>query len=114
MLAPGRAPVLVAAGGTGGHLFPDILYDCGHYNLISEIDEHRHRGSAYECDKRRMFDIIAKTGKPNIFIRFNPDHKLSDKDTLVETIKKYINIDMDAPTKPWDEFGFFAVYLFYD
>ena len=98
---------------TDGHLFPDILYDCAHYNLIVEIDEHRHRGAAYECDKQRMYDIITKTGKPNIFIRFNPDCKQSDKDILVETVKKYINIDIDSLTKPWDDFGFLAVYLFY-
>jgi hypothetical protein len=42
---------------TNGHLFPDIRFDCGFFQLIVEVDEHQHRGAEYSCDKRRMYDI---------------------------------------------------------
>ncbi len=63
---------------SNGHLFPDIRIDCGHYHLIIEVDEHKHRGANYKCDEARMYDIIAKLGLPTIFIRYNPDSKKSD------------------------------------
>lgn len=75
---------------TNGHYFPDIRFDCLFYQLVIEIDEHKHRGSSYECDKQRMFDVTAKLGQPCIFIRYNPDSKESNKDILLEKIKYYI------------------------
>ena len=75
-----------------GHLFPDILFDCGFYHLIVEIDEFQHKISSYICEEQRMRDIIAKTGLPCIVIIYNPNNKKSDKDIH----------------------GFKAEYLFYD
>ena len=98
---------------TGGHLFPDILFDCGHYNLIIEVDEHKHRGVDYKCDKKRMYEIIAKLGLPCIFIRYNPDGKKSNKDTLLEKVNEYLDMDIEDEEKVWDDFGFKADYLFY-
>ncbi len=92
---------------SGGHLFPDILFDCGWYSLIVEIDEFQHRG--YECDKKRMVDIIAKLGMPCIFIRYNPDNKNSDKRILLNKVTEYLNLT----EKIWDDYGFLATYLFY-
>ena len=57
---------------TYGHLFPDIRFDCDHYQLIVEVDENKHRGADYSCDKQRMYDIIAKLGLPCVFIRYKP------------------------------------------
>ena len=94
---------------TGAHLFPDILVDCDFYYLIVEIDEHKHSGANYACDKKRMYDIIAKRGMPCIFIRYNPDNKLSDKNILLDTVKSYLNLDNTV----WDDFGFKCKYLFY-
>ena len=45
---------------TYGHLLPDIRFNLGFYQLIVEVDEHKHRGANYKCDKQRMYDIIAK------------------------------------------------------
>ncbi len=94
-----------------GHLFPDILFDLQFYNLIVEIDEHKHRGANYACDKKRMYDIIAKLGLPCIFIRYNPDSKLSDKNVLLTKVNEYLNIQPD--NNIFDDFGFKADYLFY-
>lgn len=91
------------------HLFPDIRYDCIKYNIIVEVDEFRHRGSSYDCDKQRMYDIVAKIGLPCIFIRYNPDNKNSNKNVLVKKIEKYLNLDEDL----WDDYGFYVEYLFY-
>jgi hypothetical protein len=96
---------------TGTHLFPDIRFDIIKYNLIIEIDEHQHRGAAYSCDEARMYDIIAKLGTPCIFIRYNPDNKLSNEEKLVETIRKYNNIELDDAE--WNDYGLIVKYLFY-
>ncbi len=101
----------VGADCTNGHLFPDIKFDRDYYNLIVEVDEHKHRGANYKCDERRMYDIIAKLGMPCIFIRYNPDGKKSDKNVLLTKIKEYL--ELDENTQVWDEFGFKADYLFY-
>ncbi len=95
-----------------GHLFPDILFDLQFYHLIVEIDEHKHRGANYRCDKQRMYDIIAKLGTPCIFIRYNPDSKLSDKNILLDKVNEYLNIKPND-NSIWNEFGFKADYLFY-
>lgn len=94
---------------TDGHLFPDIRFDCGHYQLIVEVDEHKHRGSSYKCEKQRMYDIISKLGMPCIFIRYNPDNKKSDKDVLLEKIIE----NFDLTNEVWDDYGFKVEYLFY-
>jgi len=96
---------------TGGHLFPDVLFDCGFYNLIIEIDEHKHRGASYSCDEKRMYDIIAKLGVPCIFIRYNPDDKNSDKNVLLELTKKYL--ELTETDMVWNDLGFKCDYLFY-
>jgi hypothetical protein len=98
---------------SNGHLFPDIRFDCDFYHLIVEIDEHKHRGSDYKCDKQRMYDIIAKLGLPCIFIRYNPDSKESNKDILVEKVQEYLELDIEDDNDIWDDFGFKAEYLFY-
>lgn len=98
------------------HLFPDILYNCNTYNLIVEIDEYKHRGSGYECDERRMYEIIAELGMPCVFIRYNPDDKKSDKNILLEKVKEYLNLDLTTKTPKdygFDDFGFKVEYLFY-
>lgn len=97
---------------SNGHLFPDIRFDCVFYHLIVEVDEHKHRGADYTCDKQRMYDIIAKLGLPCIFIRYNPDSKESNKKLLLKKVKKYLELDI-KDGKVWDEFGFKADYMFY-
>jgi hypothetical protein len=98
---------------SNGHLYPDIRYDCGHYHLIVEVDEHRHRGADYKCDKQRMYDIIAKLGLPCIFIRYNPDSQESNKEILLQKIKDYLDIVESDDPELWNEYGFKAEYLFY-
>jgi len=97
---------------TDGHLFPDVRFDCGDFELILEVDENRHRGAAYACDKKRMYDIIAKLGKSCAFIRYNPDNKLSDIKILLATIKSYLSKTVDDIQ--FNDYGFVADYLFYD
>lgn len=76
---------------TGSHLRPDILFERETYNVIVEVDEFEHK-YGYECELKRMYDIIANTLKPAIFIRYNPDHKNSDKDVLIERLCFYLEL----------------------
>lgn len=96
---------------TDGHLFPDIRFDCIYYQVIIEVDEFKHRGANYECDEKRMYDIIAKLGQPCIFIRYNPDSKKSNLSSLLDTVNKYLNVDVEDTV--WDDYGFKVLYLFY-
>ena len=97
---------------TNGHLFPDIRFDCGRFQLIVEIDEFKHRGAGYKCDERRMYDIIAKLGMRCVFIRYNPDAKESKRLILLEKIKKYLEI-VDTSEIIFDDFGLKPEYMFY-
>ena len=97
---------------SNGHLYPDIRYDCGHYHLIVEVDEHRHRGENYKCDEQRMYDIITKLGLPCIFIRYNPDSQESNKEILLQKIKDYLELDVESDNI-WNDYGFEVEYLFY-
>jgi hypothetical protein len=97
---------------SNGHLFPDILFDCGMYYIVVSIDEHKHRAPSYKCEEQRMRDIVAKLGLPTLFIRYNPDHKDSDKNILLKLTKEYLNLGkkyMDLV----DDYGLHVKYLFY-
>jgi hypothetical protein len=98
---------------TEGHLFPDIRFDCGSYQLIVEIDENKHRGSQYECDRQRMYDIIAKCGQFCIFIRYNPDSRESDRDVLLNTVEEYMDLNGGSMDGVFDDYGLKCIYLFY-
>ena len=99
---------------TDGHLYPDIRFEFDTYHLIVEIDEHQHRGASYECDKQRMYDIIAKLGQPCMFIRYNPDNKKSDKKVLLDTVKQYLDREYDDVRDIFDDYGFASIYLYYE
>lgn len=98
-----------------GHLYPDLRIEFTFYNLIIEIDEFQHRGASYKCDEQRMYNIVANMGLPCIFIRYNPDNNKSNGPKLIETIKKYLDLDInDVNNRPWDDYlGFKVEYLFY-
>ena len=108
---------------TEGHLFPDIRYDCClvseensyvPYFVIVEVDEHSHRRSSYECDKRRMVDIVAKLAAPCVFIRYNPDSADSDLEVLARYVKKYTSLK--SFPKEWEDMKLGCIktkYLFY-
>ncbi|AYV83189.1 MAG: hypothetical protein Hyperionvirus4_154 [Hyperionvirus sp.] len=98
---------------TGTHLYPDFRIDCGYYFLIIEVDEFEHKYGNYTCEDKRMYDIVAKIGMRCIFIRYNPDNKISDINVLLETIKKYLVGDIDSIGIPWDYKNLIVIYLFY-
>lgn len=106
---------------TDGHLFPDIRFECFYYgdnvlnyNLIVEVDEFQHGGASYECDKQRMYDIVAKISTPCIFIRYNPDGKESDIKILLKYVKKCLKSPISKTGNfVWNKFGFKCIYLYY-
>ena len=62
-----------------------------------------------------MHDIIAKLGLPCVFLRYNPDSKESNLETLLRKVNYYLNLDIkNIPRdKSWDDHGFKLEYLFY-
>ena len=100
---------------SNGHLYPDLRWDCNWFQLILEVDEFQHRGADYECDERRMYDIIAKLGMSCVFIRYNPDNKNSNLDVLQTTIKKYLKEEgkIKNSNLKFSDFGLITEYLFY-
>ena len=101
----------VGSSCTGRHIFPDIKFDLDTFYIIVEVDEHQHRGSSYNCEMKRMYDIVANLGMSCIFIRYNPDNKKSDKRILLDTINEYITKDVSKID--FDEFGLKIIYLYY-
>ncbi len=97
---------------TNGHLYPDIRFELFGFDLIVEVDEHRHRGAGYSCDERRMYEIIKQLGLPCVFIRYNPDDKKSDYNVLLEIVKEYLEKDMNEIDFN-EHSGLKVEYLFY-
>lgn len=101
---------------TNGHLYPDLRWDCGWFQLILEVDEFQHRGAEYKCDERRMIDIIAKLGMPCVFIRYNPDSKESNLEYLRIKIDEYLEEEeyVDNSDLDFGDFGLITEYLYYN
>lgn len=59
---------------------PDILIDFGSHVVVIEVDEHQHDSKSYNCEERRMLEIMQDAGmRPIVFIRFNPDDYTDSK-----------------------------------
>lgn len=97
----------------GTHLYPDILFECKGFDLIVEVDEHKHRGSGYDCDVKRMGEITIELGLPCVFIRYNPDSSESDIDILLFTVRQYLSLEKDDIQFIDDFRGYKAEYLYY-
>jgi hypothetical protein len=90
---------------------PDLRMNIGVFYLIVEIDENAHR--KYESDMQREYDIAAELQSKCVFIRYNPDHKESDLDVLIEWIKHYMN-NKENIIFPDDKYGVIRRPLYYD
>lgn len=100
---------------------PDIVYNCGFYNVVLEIDEFQHK--SYGCELNRMLLITQSLGLPTIFIRYNPDI-FRDKDSkivyvsLIEREKillQWVQYLLKTPPNIENKEQYLrCVYLFYD
>jgi hypothetical protein len=52
---------------------PDFLFDCGTHLVELEVDQFEHRNYEESCELARQYNIVAATGLPIHFIRYNPD-----------------------------------------
>jgi hypothetical protein len=52
---------------------PDFLFDCGTHLVELEVDQFEHRNYKESCELARQYNIVAATGLPVHFIRYNPD-----------------------------------------
>lgn len=107
---------------TDGHIFPDIRYDCVlqdpktnefiPYFLIVEVDEFEHRGASYECDQRRMHDMVAKLAAPCVLIRYNPDNR--DKERFQRVLVETIGENLRLASASWDQLWcIWVIYIGY-
>ena len=65
---------------------PDLLLDMGSHILIVEVDENQHTDYECSCENKRLMEISRDIGhRPLIFIRFNPDGYIDNKDTKIKT-----------------------------
>jgi hypothetical protein len=54
---------------------PDFLFDCDTHLVVLEVDQWEHLDGNYKagCELARQYSIVAATGLPVHFIRYNPD-----------------------------------------
>lgn len=74
--------------------FPDFKIDCNTFYLIIECDEYAHRTYDKNDEKTREDNIRLALNKKCIFIRYNPDNKVSKKTTInikQNILKSYID-----------------------
>jgi hypothetical protein len=113
---------------------PDFVIDIGHYLIIIEVDEHQHGGyrcvmictchgpneaAHCQCQQARMMDLGQALGKPQIYMRFNPDSYMTAcgtrgregparrKQELLRHVKHLV--DRGAPIAYTS-----CIYLYYD
>lgn len=103
-----------------GDYRPDILYDCGTYFIVVEIDEQQHKHISYNCEIVRMFNIEQSLGLHTIFIRYNPHKYIIDGKTKKTTLQQRLSIlqktiesEMSLEYKKRDN-SIKTIYLFYD
>lgn len=65
---------------------PDIMIDLGYQVIIVEIDENQHKAYDCSCENKRLMEISQDVGhRPIIFIRFNPDSYINNKNISVSS-----------------------------
>ncbi|CAI2182283.1 5961_t:CDS:2 [Funneliformis geosporum] len=52
---------------------PDFVIDADTHKVVLEVDEYQHKKGEYNCEVKRMWDIVQALGIPTLFIRYNPD-----------------------------------------
>jgi hypothetical protein len=68
---------------------PDILIDLNTHIIIVEIDENQHKTYDDTCENKRLMEISADLGHPNIiFIRFNPDNFINKNNQKISSCWK--------------------------
>ena len=68
---------------------PDLLLDLGSHVLIIEVDENQHMDYDCSCENKRLMEISRDIGhRPLIFIRFNPDQYIDNKNNKITSCWK--------------------------
>ncbi len=86
---------------------PDILINLGHRIVIIEIDENQHIDYDCSCENKRIMEIYKDLEhRPIVFIRFNPDEYVNEKDEEIkscwETDSKGIYKILKSNQKEWN------------
>jgi hypothetical protein len=62
---------------------PDLFLDLGDQIIIVEIDENQHDTYDCSCENKRLMELSTDVGhRPIVFIRFNPDEYIENKNNI--------------------------------
>lgn len=63
---------------------PDEIADFGTHCIIIETDEKKHNSYECSCENKRIMEISSDIGhRPIVFLRFNPDAYIDDKENKI-------------------------------
>lgn len=96
---------------------PDILYDCGGWAVIVEVDENAHRDYDRVCERNRMRAIMETLSMRTVFLRYNPDAFQHDGKTVwtsKEERHKHLISRLQHHLKTEPSELLVVEYLFYD
>jgi hypothetical protein len=86
---------------------PDILLDLGYQIIIIEIDENQHIDYDCSCENKRIMELSKDVGHRSIiFIRFNPDDYLKNKENITScwgVNKKGICVVRKSKKDEWND-----------
>jgi len=86
---------------------PDLLLDLGYQVIIIEIDENQHNKYDCSCENKRIMELSQDIGhRPIIFIRFNPDNYVNNKNVKIKscwTITKISGLIKIENKKQWNK-----------
>ncbi len=104
-----------------GNYRPDFKFDCNTYFVIIEIDENQHKQYDNNCELIRMNNIYLANGLPTLFIRFNPDSFICNKNKIqISLIDKYNNFINELSNYLFNNYKFQSdkgidiIYYYYD
>jgi len=110
--------------GTCGKERPDFVFlsDNKCYYVVLEVDEDQHKDRVCDCEYTRMINISQALGSPTVFIRYNPDKYVTNRDThnyfatkRLPILKNWLMNYLSKSLEEIRHFGYCSVtYLFYD
>jgi hypothetical protein len=83
---------------------PDVCIDKFTHVIITECDENQHRETS--CENKRTMELFQDFGnRPIVFIRFNPDSYINEKNEKIQSsfkMHKALDVPMIKDQKEWE------------
>ncbi|CAG8654587.1 3501_t:CDS:1, partial [Funneliformis caledonium] len=75
--------------------YSDFVIDADIYKVILKVDEYQHKKRKYNCEVKRMWNIMQALGISTLFICYNPDSYIFNgitKDSNDREKTKIVNV----------------------